>query len=125
MKLFQLLTVAGFALQDGDGITGDLAPWGVERSTCRCGQKIWAGTRIINGKETEALEYPWQAGIVWKNRMEPWCGGSLINSNWVLTAAHCAMRGTSKYRPNWIQVLLAEHDVTEQWDAPSERYSVK
>merc|ERR1711962_1437171 len=136
MKLFQLLAVAGFALQCSasvgteNDISVDLPQTELKPITskqteyqdrCRCGEKTWTGTRIINGKETEALEYPWQAGIVWKNRMDPWCGGSLINSNWVLTAAHC----TAGTREHWIQVLLAEHDVTEQWDAPSERFSVK
>jgi len=90
---------------------------------CKCGQKK-AGTRIINGKETEAVEYPWQAGLVFKNSdlLTPdrtFCGGSLINSNWVLTAAHC----TAPMSAEDIQVLLAEHDVTAS-ESHTERFNV-
>jgi len=87
--------------------------------SCRCGQKK-AGTRIINGKETDVLEYPWQAGLVSTGGTRTWCGGSLINSNWVLTAAHCTVSAS----PSQIQVLLAEHDVTVS-ESHTERFSLK
>uniref|UniRef100_H2YF28 Peptidase S1 domain-containing protein n=1 Tax=Ciona savignyi TaxID=51511 RepID=H2YF28_CIOSA len=43
--------------------------------------------RIVGGNYADANEWPWQVGI-WL----PWqlkCGGTLIHSCWVLTAAHC------------------------------------
>ena len=60
---------------------------------CTCGV-LQRRSRIVGGEETEVSEYPWQAGLVdkdtsseWYSRV--WCGGSLLNSKWVLTAAHC------------------------------------
>ncbi len=42
---------------------------------------------IIGGDETIPGEWPWQAQI--NNGGSPWCGGSILSENWVLTAAHC------------------------------------
>ena len=55
---------------------------------CTCGETQRA-TRIVGGEETEVSEYPWQAGLVSKGSSSVWCGGSLVSSKWVLTAAHC------------------------------------
>uniref|UniRef100_A0A8C7ZDK2 chymotrypsin n=1 Tax=Oryzias sinensis TaxID=183150 RepID=A0A8C7ZDK2_9TELE len=58
--------------------------------------------RIVNGEEAVPHSWPWQVSL------QDWsgfhfCGGSLINENWVVTAAHCNVR-TSHY------VILGEHD---------------
>lgn len=52
--------------------------------------------RIVGGEETGVNEYPWQAGVaeVFETsegvpRVQGFCGGSLITSKWVITAAHC------------------------------------
>jgi len=60
----------------------------------------------VGGLETEINEYPWQALIVDKGTRNVWCGGSLVNSRWVLTAAHC----TVITQADKIEVLLGEHD---------------
>ena len=44
---------------------------------------------MVGGEETEVSEYPWQAGLVKKDDSKIFCGGSLLNSVWVLSAAHC------------------------------------
>lgn len=50
-------------------------------------------TRIINGKSANITSYPWLASIFVATESDPdsggGCGGSLISSRWVLTAAHC------------------------------------
>ena len=43
---------------------------------------------IVGGYDTERWEYPWQTVI------GGWCGGSLINDQWILTAGHCANEQT-------------------------------
>ncbi len=49
--------------------------------------------RIINGKPANISDYPWLASIFVGSETDPetggGCGGSLISSRWVLTAAHC------------------------------------
>uniref|UniRef100_A0A667YJ42 Zgc:100868 n=1 Tax=Myripristis murdjan TaxID=586833 RepID=A0A667YJ42_9TELE len=51
-----------------------------------CGQPR-LNTRIVGGQDAPAGSWPWQASIHEFNSHI--CGGSLINSQWVLTAAHC------------------------------------
>merc|ERR1711934_878441 len=78
--------------------------------TCQCGVKGGAANgRIVGGQETEQHEYPWQVGLVSRNGRTPWCGGTLISSTHVLTAAHC----TVDEKPKWIRVLLGEHNIAD------------
>jgi len=49
--------------------------------------------RIIGGIPSQFGEWPFMAGIFHKNRL--FCGGSLIDSRHVLTAAHCVSKFTA------------------------------
>uniref|UniRef100_A0A3Q1H8N6 Peptidase S1 domain-containing protein n=1 Tax=Anabas testudineus TaxID=64144 RepID=A0A3Q1H8N6_ANATE len=50
-----------------------------------CGRAEF-NTRIIGGQEAPPGNWPWQVLLISDSVL---CGGSLINKEWVLTAAHC------------------------------------
>lgn len=43
--------------------------------------------RIVGGVPTYAHQYPWMAMLTYRGRF--YCGASLINHKYVMTAAHC------------------------------------
>jgi secreted trypsin-like serine protease len=56
---------------------------------------------IVNGTEAPDGKYPWQVRIY--SSMEDqfgFCGGSIIDPQWVLTASHCLAKGESHGGPN-------------------------
>jgi len=58
--------------------------------TAGCGQ-VNRANRIVGGVETEVNEYPWMVSLVDGSGYYHFCGGSIISSQWVVTAAHCAV----------------------------------
>ncbi|CAL8404116.1 unnamed protein product [Boreogadus saida] len=58
--------------------------------------------RIVNGEEAVPHSWPWQVSLQQSNGFH-FCGGSLINENWVVTAAHCNVR-------TYHRVIVGEHD---------------
>nr|XP_039273620.1 chymotrypsinogen 2-like [Styela clava] len=68
--------------------------------------------RIMNGKDAKPGAYPWQVSIRNKNLVSSsqcyhFCGGTLISSCWVVTAAHCVMT-LSKYKENY-EILVGDY----------------
>jgi len=43
--------------------------------------------RIVGGSQAQTAEYPWQVSLRYNG--QHLCGGTLIDNQWVLTAAHC------------------------------------
>ncbi|XP_026333569.1 trypsin-1-like [Hyposmocoma kahamanoa] len=71
--------------------------------TCQCGIAR-TRRRIVGGYETKVLEFPWMTVLLYNGRF--YCGGSLLNDLYVLTAAHC----TSGFRKERMTVRFLEHD---------------
>ena len=55
-----------------------------------CGKRP-SSFRVVNGDNAAPHSWPWQVSLR-KNGKYHSCGGSLITSEWVVTAAHCVYR---------------------------------
>ena len=93
---------------DDDDVDDDKSNGNADQSnkcTC-CGNETQK--RIVGGTVAQKHEYPWHIGIQHKFQDHPHCGGTIISSKYVITAAHCM-----QYSANEIEVLIAEHDTQD------------
>ncbi|XP_037373957.1 chymotrypsinogen 2-like [Talpa occidentalis] len=51
---------------------------------------VYGIQRIVNGKDARPGSWPWQVSLQDRKGLH-FCGGSLINEKWVVTAAHCGV----------------------------------
>jgi len=81
MKVLLLLTAA---------LTGDACvPKYSPQPQCQCGIPL-NKRRIVGGEDAKVNQYPWQVGLMASSySSEAFCGGTLLSSDTVLTAAHC------------------------------------
>nr|APD15612.1 serine protease [Cotesia chilonis] len=77
---------------------------------CSCGWKN--PTRIVGGISTGVNEYPMMAGLIDVINQIVFCGSTIINTQQVLTAAHCVNGRTS----NTVGVLIGDHDISKSTD---------
>ncbi|XP_034244777.1 protein masquerade isoform X2 [Thrips palmi] len=70
------------------------------------------GGRVVGGDDAEPAEWCWQVALI--NSLNQYlCGGALIGTQWVLTAAHCV---TNIVRSgDSIYVRVGDHDLTRKY----------
>ncbi|XP_075165961.1 trypsin-1-like [Haematobia irritans] len=76
-------------------------------SSCSCGT-INKVKRIVNGQEVQVNQYPWMAMLLFRDRF--YCGGSLINDRYVVSAAHCL----KPFPKPFITVRLLAHQMGDK-----------
>ena len=70
----------------------------------------------------EIGDVPWQAGLVFNGKLQPWCGGTLISDQYVLTAAHC-VKGRSTH-PLSYQVILGDNNWRTRQEVDEIRHTI-
>jgi secreted trypsin-like serine protease len=96
-----------------------------------------ARPQIVGGTVAVEHEFPWQVWLHPTNYVDVYCGASLINSSWVLTAAHCVsgetaatlvvelgvhdIKGTNPYRQT---ISLSQIIVHPQYNSNTEDYDM-
>ena len=74
------------------------------RFSLECGVNKLHDSRIIGGTQSAPNSWVWQAGIYFYE--EYICGGTLITSRHIITAAHCVIFRSKE----GMTVILGDHD---------------
>jgi len=70
---------------------------------------------IVGGTPTRLNEVPYQVAFRMKNSASglAYCGGTIINENWILSAAHCFLDEDHKpyVTPDMVEIVIGGHDL--------------
>lgn len=81
---------------------------------CGINSKSIGNLNVKNNSQSR--DWPWLAALLRASSYSSFCGGALLNRNYILTAAHCLVR----MQPSEVIVRLGEYDFYEQNDTVNE-----
>ena len=84
-----------------------VSPAAAAALACECGLQA-VRSRIVGGRAANAAEYPWMAVLVENLTRRAFCGASLINDRFLLTAAHCM----AKQDETTFHVVIGQNDIS-------------
>ncbi|MFN2395050.1 MAG: trypsin-like serine protease [Bacteroidales bacterium] len=64
------------------------------------------GEKIVGGEDVDILDYPWQISL----QLRPpygtahFCGGTIVNDEWIITASHCVVFDDTELDPVQIRI---------------------
>lgn len=72
---------------------------------------------VINGGPVPITDVPWQVGLMRAdepdNYYAQFCGGSIIDAEWIVTAAHCVAGSGSVSPADTVQILSGQADLAD------------
>jgi len=68
-------------------------------------------SRIIGGTEATPNSWPWQISFQTRGDNFHFCGGVIVNKDWIVTAAHCCLALGRPVLSNF-QIRVGAHDIT-------------
>jgi len=118
----------GGGMTNGGGMTTGMSGGGAGGSGCRCGVK--KTSRIVGGTEVNPKnKYPWMVALMDGTGSSQFCGGTLVASKYVVTAAHCMFFDQNAQQPlttSQVKVRIGDHDLaaTGETSIPEKTISV-
>ncbi|GIY55523.1 u21-ctenitoxin-Pn1a [Caerostris darwini] len=109
-----------------DDIIGKSISTGFNALTvANCGKSIlpfYDQDRIVGGDYAVHGQYPWMVSLREKGEhgFEHVCGASILNKNWIVTAAHCI----DYLSPRMYEILAGLHKLSEEHTPTVKRYKI-